>query len=692
VIGIIVGVIAIVGAIAAAVRWWLRRRRREPPGVEQTVVAFSDVGKWGLGAEFESSEPETPRQERAHTLVARSIMAAAGFKDRDRELERIGQLVDQGREVMWVTGPAQAGKSWLISRHVKDRGLEGKAARFELRGGADVQGLLEGVNAFLRDKGEDRFDSWCRSPGLDLKSRTAALCKVLHLGQWVLVLDSFEDVADEREWRELVEMMQQDVQCSVVFVGSRVMPEWGDVKAEVAVGPIEEGAGKELLVEAGVPQSAAKELYNAVGGLPGALEHAGALARKRTVSEVVQDVKGAAESAGEALLSETFEQASESARQLWTALCLLPASVTREAGRAICEDEKFDAAWDELVEWKLLEPGEHRAELHPLARAVGEKRLEGIEQWAKTCGERIAGYYAEFAKKTKERAAVEAELENVLAAARLAFEYREWEALWGMGYALWQPLRGNGAWTAHAELLMLCYEAAKQTEHEQRYGDFAHNLAMVFLDRWDFSEAERLFSISLGVWRSRGQRPEEAATLHELGNIALLRRRSDEAENWYTKSLAIKRDVGDRRGEAQTLHQLGIVEQERRHLPQAEGLYRRSLAIEREVGDRPGEAETLHQLGLVALACGILDEAERYFTGSLTIKREVGDRPGEARTIWAMARLAEAKGDLNLAIKRSEKAVAMLEEMGAGARDEAREDLERLRKRPKRHGTSQKWE
>ena len=108
--------------------------------------------------------------------------------------------------------------------------------------------------------------------------------------------------------------------------------------------------------------------------------------------------------------------------------------------------------------------------MHSLARATGSKKRAGQGGWQKQYGRKLALYYANFAnEKAEDRDAIEAELENILAAARLAFEYREWEALWRMGYALDDPLDYAGRWTAREELLRLCYEgAAKARSKEAR--------------------------------------------------------------------------------------------------------------------------------------------------------------------------------------------------------------------------------
>jgi len=573
-------------------------------------------------------------------------MNTEGFKNRQAELLKLRQLVDEGRAVVWVTGPAQSGKSWLASRFVRERGWETNTARFELRGGPDVQAVLDGVNRFLLERAEDRFYAWCRTADVSVADKAAALCQVLKGGGYVIVLDSFEDVADDAGWTELVSIMQEGLEGSWVFVGSRVRAEWADRHAEVEVGPMEREAAEELLTDAGAPSEGRDELFAAVGGLPGALELAGALAQDRGAKAVAEDVKGAAGEVGERLLAETFEAAGEGAQKLWTGLCLLPSPVTRTTAEALCQRDDFGDAWQELVRRKLLDPGEERAELHPLARAVGERRLEGMADWRQACGQRIARFYADFAEeKADDRDATDAELENILAAARLAFHYQEWEALWAMG-ALGERLHLLGHWTACETLLRLCVDGADKAGSKKARAAFTQNLGIALQDRGKLEEAEALYRQSLEIERETENRRGVAQSLHQLGMLAQERGKLEEAEDFYKQSLEIKRGVGDRAGEAATLHQLGVLAQERGSLEEAEDFYKQSLEIERGVGNRPGEAVSLHQLGIAAQDRGKLEEAEGLYRQSLEIERETENRRGVAQSLHQLGMLAQERGKL----------------------------------------------
>ncbi len=87
------------------------------------------------------------------------------------------------------------------------------------------------------------------------------------------------------------------------------------------------------------------------------------------------------------------------------------------------------------------------------------------------------------------------------------------------------------------------------------------------------------------------------------------------------------------------------------------------------------------------LARGRVEQAEQLYWQSLRVEREVGARPGEALTLAQMALLAEDQGRLAPAVERMQQALAMLEEMGMRQKEQARQDLERMRQRLAEEGS-----
>ena len=216
---------------------WLRRRSR---------------AKGGEGEET----TETPGEPvMLSGLSARPLLRVDDFRNREEELAQLGRLMSGGG-VVWVTGPAQAGKSALVSRYVRDVGAGERALRYELREGVGLQAVLEGTNSALCERGERGFDAACRSVQLAAADRVGPLLRVLGRREWVIVLESYEKVHGESDLHELAKAAQRELTGSALVVTSRVMPEWGEQRREVEVSGVDREVGEDLLREAGAPEEA----------------------------------------------------------------------------------------------------------------------------------------------------------------------------------------------------------------------------------------------------------------------------------------------------------------------------------------------------------------------------------------------------------------------------------------------------
>ena len=611
--------------------------------------------------------------------MARDVANPQRFEGRENDIARLGELFES-RNVVWITGPPGIGKTALAGRFLRQRGLEGKARSFDVLAGATLQDLMEGVNTFLVEQDCRGFEGVLKAPGLKPGQRIAGLMRALGTGQWAVVLESHEEVAEREDFAQLLTEAEQHLSGSRMILTSQQPPGWAIADREVQVRGLAPEASRKVLAALGITEGW-ERIHEAVQGCPKGLEVAAPLV-KRAGIEVALRAASRGKRPALGLYEEVFARVSPAARRMWVMLAMLPGTVARDAVLEMWGSEDGVEAWAELVECAVLDPRNGRWEMHSLARATGERKRWGQRRWRKECGRRIARFYARFAaEKREDRAAVEGELENVLAAARLAFRYREWEVLWQIGDRVVPLLLLTGRWATGEDLVRLYGEGARGAKEPARELLSLGELGNLAYRRGDLAAAEERYAAVLTAAQTRQMRKEEGKALHQLGMVAQDRGELEEAEGYYNQSLEIKRELGDRPGEAKTLHQLGMVGQDRGKLEEAEGYYNQSLEIEREIGDRPGEAETLHQLGTLAETRGELEEAEGLYKESLEIAREVGDRPGEAITLAQMALLAEEQGDLRLAVERMERACAMMEEMGLGEREEAREHLERLRRR-----------
>ena len=625
------------------------------------------------------------RATRPQRVVASQPVANPDvFEGREADIERLGGLFGS-RNVVWVTGAPGIGKSALAGRFLRDKGLADGACSFELGERADLQDLLESISAFLIDKNCPAFDQALRQPGLQPPQRIPALLRALEQTAVVLLIESYEEVAANSEIGELIQQAEERLSGARIIVTSQEPPGWEIAQRQMHLGGLEAEKSRLVLAALGLTEGW-QEIHRAVDGCPKGLRVAAGLAKRYGV-DVALGAAARGDHPALGLFEEVYGRMTEPVQRMWVMLAILPGPFDKETVLSLWSDQNGAFGWSELVELSVLDARGEGWQMHSLARATGSKKRAGQGGWQKQYGQKIARYYARFAEeKTGDRAAVEGELENLLAAARLASRYKEWEALWGMGYALDEPLDYAGRWTAREELLRLCYEGTVAAAEEGGRANFGHRLGRAMGRRGAVNEAARLYRESLAVWQKLGQtravgvllnelavvalegvelaeaeqlfcrslkiardlkhRAGEAAPLHGLADIARKRRDSARARRLYAESLEIERGLGNAKGEAATLHQLGVLASEEGDVVEARRMYEESLRLVRELSDRPGEAARLHELGIVAADAGDLVEAERLHLESLAICREVGDRRGEAMDLVNLAQFAEHRGRL----------------------------------------------
>ncbi len=662
--------------LVAAYGWWQGLNLATQISVVAGIIAIVDLvspRKWiikGL-AWLWRSIVEHERRAPLEGLTAGEPLATPHFTGRQEERERLATLIEN-HHVCAVEGPPLIGKSWLISEVIKSSGMAERCIFIELKRKSGLSALLFAINAGMMRLGRDEFDGICRSDEQTPTEKAQGLRPLLVDGNWLIVLDAYEGIEAGGEIDETIESWSKGIGDSRVVLGTRRNPSWLVEGAAVDMPPMPAGEMEDLCRNLGLSEAGAKEVCGQLAGLPGAAGlFRGVFEEKGESAAAARKLVGKnPEKLGRTLFDAAFRAAPQAARDVWMVASWFPQPLTREAVDAICGEDAFKEGVSLLERWTVLTEGSERLDLHAWARRTGKRAgrwmalpWHGSKRWA--WGQQAARFYAAFAEeKADDRDAIEAELENILAAARVAFQYKEWEALWAMGNALDDPLEYAGRWTTRARLLVLCCDGAWKAKDRKQVGNFAHNLGVALQQRGALKEAEDLYRQGLAAAREVGDRPGEAKTLHQLGMVAEDRGKLEGAEDLYNQSLEMKREVGDRPGEAQTLHQLGRVAQHRGRLEEAEGLYNRSLEIKQEVGDRRGEAKTLHQLGMVVQDRGKLEEAEGYYNESLEIKREVGDRPGEAKTRHQLGMVAEDRGKLEEAEGGYNESLEIAREVG----------------------------
>ncbi|MDQ3815925.1 MAG: tetratricopeptide repeat protein, partial [Armatimonadota bacterium] len=541
----------------------------------------------------------------------------AGFVGRTELLAELRQGFERGG-VTILRGEGGVGKTALALHFVHS-----------VRDSGELPGGIAWINCELKPNRDECLHQMAlQFFGDRLEQEPIAQCEARVREHWrseqaLAIFDNFETVADDGE---LVAWLAQVRSPARALVTTRQPPSgserWSqpvrveELKRHEAVQLFEEraraagwdGQGQELVAE----------LCEAVGDLPLAIELLAPQAAELPLPELRQmahrslhalaaedPTRPERQRSIDACFRVSFERLDGAARQLLTRLSVLPDGASTSIIGPFTRIEAWQKPIAQCVRHSLLRLEEGRYRFHPLLRRFALAQL-GDE--APAWQSRFVDYFQQWVmdngglmhQLTKAKLAVlDAEWRNALAAAEVAEELEEWEAVGYLSSYLVDFLLLRGLWSQCEQLSKRAAEAARAAGDRQNEGIALNNLGMIYDSQGKWAEAEAAYQQSLAIKRELGDRMGEGRTLNNLGLVYQSQGKWAEAEAAYQQSLAICREFDNRVGEGKTLNNLGLVYQSQGKWGEAEAAFQQSLIICREFDDRVGEGPTLNNLGLV---------------------------------------------------------------------------------------------
>ncbi len=179
-----------------------------------------------------------------------------------------------------------------------------------------------------------------------------------------------------------------------------------------------------------------------------------------------------------------------------------------------------------------------------------------------------------------------------------------------------------------------------------------NNLALLYHAQGKYREAEKYFLQALHI-RQRVLAPEHpdiARNLSHLAELYTVQGQYKQAEALYSTVLSMQRKVlgPDHLDVAETLNNLALVYHARGVYGQAESLYLQALDIqEKALGqNHPSGAQTLNDLARLYRAQGEYAKAETFYEQALHIRKAVfgSDHPHVAQSLYSLAKLYHSQG------------------------------------------------
>lgn len=177
----------------------------------------------------------------------------------------------------------------------------------------------------------------------------------------------------------------------------------------------------------------------------------------------------------------------------------------------------------------------------------------------------------------------------------------------------------------------------------------------------DLRDALKKYRQAAGIFEKAGLETQQAAALHNMGEILHTWSEFPKALESFEKALAMRRKIGDSVGEAQTLNKIGLVHSVQGRYGQALDSFRNALTLALKTDDKRNQAESLDNIGWVHWRRSDYRKALEYQQKALPIRRETGDAAGEGRTLdhigltyWRLAQYPMAMEHLkqSLAVRK----------------------------------------
>ena len=183
-------------------------------------------------------------------------------------------------------------------------------------------------------------------------------------------------------------------------------------------------------------------------------------------------------------------------------------------------------------------------------------------------------------------------------------------------------------------------------------GNILHHLAILYQEQGKYAEAEELYQRALAICEQElGERhPETAISLVAIAQFYMRQRRYAETMSLLRRALTVfEQELGLSHPHTATcLHDLAHLYQAHWNYARAEELYRRALVIcEQELGERhPETATILNNLATLYQEQGKYAEAEELYRRALAIcEQELGERhPETAAMLSSLAILYQEQG------------------------------------------------
>ncbi|HVU69489.1 MAG TPA: tetratricopeptide repeat protein [Ktedonobacteraceae bacterium] len=435
----------------------------------------------------------------------------------------------------------------------------------------------------------------------------------------------------------------------------------------------------------------ARELIEAVGGLPLALTLLGnylrqlaysspsqripaALQRLRDASErlnvsAVQapverhpSLPGGTPISLQTVIAVTDQQLDPQASQTLYALSVFPArpnTFSEEAALAVTASTT--AVLDQLTDTGLLEiSGADRYSLHQTIADYARLRLDDQSVYQRLCT-----YLTTFVEMhRKDYETLETESNTILVALDIAHEQQRSGELIRMACAFSAFLLSRGLYQTTEMHLQRAYQAARAAADDDSLASILLHLGETAWKTGNYEQSAHYLREGLISARAMDNHERICALLANLGSVIWKSGDYRQAEAYLQEGLRLARELGDRARICMVLDILGSIEIRRGNYGQARAYLEEGLLFARQVQEQEQTCTILLNLGVMSSEQGKYQEAMGYLQESLLIARQLRHQEWISGSLNNLGDAASEQGDYELATRYFQEGLDIARQIG----------------------------
>jgi tetratricopeptide (TPR) repeat protein/transcriptional regulator with XRE-family HTH domain len=305
------------------------------------------------------------------------------------------------------------------------------------------------------------------------------------------------------------------------------------------------------------------------------------------------------------------------------------------------------ATLDTLIDTGLLESAD--ASHYTLHQTIADYARAALQDDVAP-HERLITFTTDFVEKhKKDYEILEPEYNSIIAALEASHTLDKIQQLMRCVYAFIPYLRSRGLYELAEKQLQRAYAGAVKLGDDDGKSQALLYLGEIAQKRGNYEQANAYLQDGLRLARQLANPERISAILADLGWITSKRGEYTRAETYLQEGLVLAEQIDNSELICDTLETLGSVAGSRGEYDKSKIYEEQALTIARKIGDREKICTLLINLGVTAGEQGNHIQAEEYFQEALILARQLGHKEWTCALLSNLGDIASEKNEFNIA-------------------------------------------